>query len=157
MKWLLLFFSSFSFYGQLLHHQMISSQGGVINLSNGLIVNQTIGQQSLVGSSKTEYIILQGFQQSIWSKYISTNSADSIITKTYPNPFEDVIKFQFSQSISDPIAIDIFDTSGRLVFENKKNANDRILSVELPYLPASQYLVHLYAKSFSYFTQIIKL
>jgi hypothetical protein len=46
MKYLFLFFSC-SFYGQVLHHQMLSAQGASIITNNGFVINQTIGQQSL--------------------------------------------------------------------------------------------------------------
>jgi len=153
-----LFFFSFTFYGQEVHHQMISSQGAAVILPSGLIINQTIGQQSSIGNSiRKNNIVMQGFQQNLWSKYISTNSGDSIITKTYPNPFVETINFKFSQSIIKAIKIYVYDTSGRIVFEDTKNANDTVLSVDLSNLPGSQYLVHLYTQSFNYYTQIIKL
>jgi hypothetical protein len=136
---------------------MISSQAGSIELPRGLIVNQTIGQQSSIGNSNKNYIVIQGFQQSLWSTYISSNNVDSIISKTYPNPFVEIIKFEFSQIIIEPINILIYNSGGRLVFKGKKTAIDTILSVELSNLPTSQYLVHLYTNNFSYYTQIIKL
>jgi hypothetical protein len=136
---------------------MISSQAGSIELPRGLIVNQTIGQQSSIGNSNKNYIVMQGFQQSLWSTYISSNNVDSIISKTYPNPFVEIIKFEFSQIIIEPINILIYNSGGRLVFKGKKTAIDTILSVELSNLPTSQYLVHLYTNNFSYYTQIIKL
>jgi hypothetical protein len=136
---------------------MISSQAGSIELPRGLIVNQTIGQQSSIGNSNKNYIVIQGFQQSLWSTYISSNNADSIISKTYPNPFVEIIKFEFSQIIIEPINILVYNSGGRLVFKGKKTAIDTILSVELSNLPTSQYLVHLYTNNFSYYTQIIKL
>jgi hypothetical protein len=37
-------------YSQNLHHQMLSSQGKSIILSNGMLVSQTIGQQSAIGN-----------------------------------------------------------------------------------------------------------
>ncbi|SDX41687.1 T9SS type A sorting domain-containing protein [Flavobacterium degerlachei] len=157
MKFLVLFFSSFTFYGQVLHHQMISSQGGSVKLPRGLIVNQTIGQQSSIGNSNKNYIIMQGFQQSLWSTFISSNIVDVISTKTYPNPVTSIVNFQFSQLILEAIDIHIYDASGRLVFKGKKSATDAILSVDLSNLPTTQYLVHLHTNSFSYYTQIIKI
>jgi hypothetical protein len=60
-----------SFYGQVLHHQMISSQGKSSVLSNGIRVKQTIGQQSVSGNSKGDYIVQQGFQQNRWTKILA--------------------------------------------------------------------------------------
>ena len=63
---LLLFFIGFSLYGQQVHHQMLSSQGSSNVLPTGTLVNQTIGQQSVIGNYKvSNSIIGQGFQQSL--------------------------------------------------------------------------------------------
>ena len=157
MKFLLLFFSSCTFYGQVLHHQMLSSQGASAKLSNGISVTQTIGQQGIIGNSDKKNIVIQGFQQSLWSTYIASNDIEVISTKTYPNPFSGSIKFEFSTFITDPIMINVFDSSGRLVYNSKEGAIGTIISVNLSHLPTSHYLVHLYTSSFSYYTKIIKI
>ena len=157
MKFLLLFFSSFTFYGQVLHHQMLSSLGASVKLSNGITVTQTIGQQGSIGTADKKNIVMQGFQQSLWGTYIASNSVEVINTKTYPNPFSDTIKFEFSTFITDPIIINVFDISGRLVYEGRQGAVGTILSVSLSHLPTNHYLVHLYTNNFSYYTQIIKI
>jgi len=157
MKFLLLFFCSFTFYGQVLHHQMLSSQGASVKLSNGISVTQTIGQQGIIGNSDKKNIVIQGFQQSLWSTYIASNDTEVISTKTYPNPFSDSIKFEFSTFITDPIIINVFDSSGRLVYEGRQGAIGAILSINLSHLPTNHYLVHLYTNSFSYYTKIIKI
>ncbi|WP_367753702.1 T9SS type A sorting domain-containing protein [Flavobacterium sp. WC2430] len=156
MRYILLLFTV-TFQGQVLHHQMLSSQGDTKKLSNGIVINQTIGQQSIIGTSKDGFVVMQGFQQSFWSNYIATNTVDVIPTKTYPNPFTNTIHFQFSKSITEPIAIHVYDSSGRLVFEGNKSANGIILSVDLSNLPTSPYLVSLKSNAFTYYTQIIKL
>ena len=62
IKYLLLFFS-ITFHGQVLHHQMISSQGASTKTPDGLIIMQTVGQQSLSGTAANkDYVIIQGFQ-----------------------------------------------------------------------------------------------
>jgi hypothetical protein len=50
---------------------MISSQGKSSVLSNGIRVKQTIGQQSVSGNSKGDYIVQQGFQQNRWTKILA--------------------------------------------------------------------------------------
>lgn len=156
MRYILLLFTV-TFHGQVLHHQMLSSQGDTKKLSNGIVINQTIGQQSIIGTSKDGFVVMQGFQQSLWSNYIATNTVAVISTKTYPNPFTNTLNFQFSKSITEPIAIHVYDSSGRLVFEGNKSANGAILSVDLSNLPTSPYLVSLKSNAFTYYTQIIKL
>jgi hypothetical protein len=155
MRYLLIFFS-ITFHGQVLHHQVLSSQG-MSNKMRGLVVNQTIGQQSLIGTSTNNYVVMQGFQQSVWGKYIASNISDDIKTTTYPNPFVQTISFEFSKPIFDFIDVNVFDLSGHLVFEEKKKANNSILTINLPLLPTSEYLVRLSAPNFNYYTKIIKI
>jgi hypothetical protein len=159
MKYLLLLFSV-TFHGQILHHEMLSSQGISTKTSNGLIVRQTIGQQSLTGTSTNkDYVVMQGFQQSLWGKYIASNNIEAvedIKTTTYPNPFTETINFQFSKPVTDVISISIFDVLGRLIYEQKKKAVNNVLTIDLASLPTSEYLVRLNTTKLNYYTKIIK-
>lgn len=158
MKYLLLLFSV-SFYGQQLHHQMLSSQGASVQTTDSFIITQTVGQQSSVGNSSNNYIVMQGFQQNLWDKYISSNKTDAvedIKTITYPNPFLTSIHFQFSKIIQESINITIFDVSGRLIYQGNKTAVNTVLTLDLSKLPSSEYLIRLNTDSFNYYTKIIK-
>jgi len=144
-------------FSQDLHHQMLSSQGTSKTLPNGIFVSQTIGQQSVIGNyTKDGKTYGQGYQQSVWSKYISTNSNNAITTVTYPNPFISSINFQFSQPIKEPISFSIFDIRGRLIFTQEKQASGNILTIDLPNLASSNYLVRLSTPNYTYYTQILK-
>ena len=144
-------------YSQDLHHQMLSSQGTSKTLPNGIFVSQTIGQQSVIGNyTKDGKTYGQGYQQSVWSKYISSNSNNAITTVTYPNPFVSTINFQFSQAIKEPISVSVFDIRGRLIFSQEKQALGNILTIDLPNLASSNYLVHLSTPNYTYYTQILK-
>lgn len=156
MKYLLLLFSV-SFYGQVLHHQMISSQGMTKKTSNGLIISQTIGQQSAIGNSTKEALVIQGFQQSYWSSFIASNEKTKITTLTYPNPFTDIVNFQFSEPIKEEMTILVFDVTGRLVFQQKKLVDNSIVTISLSKLPRSEYLVQLQSKTITHYNKIIKL
>ena len=154
----LVFLFSFStLYSQELHHQMLSAQGASKELSNGIYVSQTIGQQSVIGNyTKDGKTYGQGYQQSVWSKYISTNTNNAITTVTYPNPFISTINFQFSQAIKEPISVSVFDIRGRLIFTQEKQASGNILTIDLPNLASSNYLVRLSSPNYTYYTQILK-
>ena len=92
MKQLLFLFFGFSIYGQQLHHQMLSSQGSSNLLSTGIRINQTIGQQSVIGNyAFSKSVVGQGFQQSSIAKSGASFVPDAITTLTYPNPFIDQI------------------------------------------------------------------
>lgn len=143
--------------GQELHHQALSSQGTSTVLSNGAYVSQSIGQQSVIGNyiqdGKTYG---QGYQQSVWSKYIQSSTNNPITTVAYPNPFISTINFQFSKPIKEPIHIALFDIRGRLVFETSQQPTENILTLELPNIASSNYLVKLSASNYTYYTQILK-
>lgn len=146
------------FYSQsTLHHQSIAAQVTSKTLSNGFVINQTIGQQSVIGNSKTgSNIIFQGFQQSQWGKLISTSSKSNISVKVYPNPFVNQLNFQFSKEINDKVRIQIFDFNGRLILDESKYVEDFYLTIDLTYLPAASYLVKVYASKINYYSKIIK-
>jgi hypothetical protein len=142
---------------QELHHQMLSSQGTSKTLPNGIFVSQTIGQQSVIGNyTKDGKTYGQGYQQSVWSKYISANSNNAITTVTYPNPFISTINFQFSQPVQVPISVSVFDIRGRLIYTQEKQASGNILTIDLPNLASSNYLVRLSTPNYTYYTQILK-
>lgn len=156
MKYILLLFCS-SFYGQYLHHQTLSSQGKNTMLSNGIIVKQSIGQQSTIGNSKNDFIVQQGFQQSYWTTIISNSTVpDKLIISTYPNPFISIVNFQFSKPMDEEILITVFDIAGHLVYQQKKKAIDLILTINLNSLTKSIYLVRLENSQINYYTKIIK-
>lgn len=159
MKYLFFFFGlSLCGFGQnSLHHQMLSSQGTSKVLSNGTYVSQTIGQQSLIGNySKNGTTYGQGFQQSVWNKYIQSTTNNPITTVVYPNPFISTINFQFSQPIKDVINVELFDIRGRLVFQKQKLTEENILTLELPNIASSNYLVRLSSTNYIYYSQILK-
>ncbi len=147
---------SYSVFSQDLHHQMISSQGKSTILSNGMLVSQTIGQQSAIGNHTNGVTVGQGFQQSLWAKYVKSNISANISTITYPNPFITTLNFKFSQPIKETIEISVFDVRGRLIFQDKKRATDSVLTIELPQLASSNYLVRLTAPNYTYYSQILK-
>jgi hypothetical protein len=136
---------------------MLSSQGMSKKMPNGTVVRQIIGQQSVTGTSSNNYVIMQGFQQSFWGKYISSNTVAAIKVTTYPNPFISTVNFELSKPIMGLITVNVFDLSGHLIFEEKIKPNNNILSIDLPALPSSEYLVRLNALNFNYYTKIIKL
>lgn len=155
MKYILLLFTA-TFQGQILHHQMLSSQGDTKKLSNGIVVKQTIGQQSNIGNSHSDYAIIQGFQQSFWSEYITLNYYSNIKTATHPNPFINTLNFEFSEPINQLIHVYIFDINGRLVFEKSQKPNDKILTFDVAIMSGHEFLVKLQSDNFIYYTKIIK-
>lgn len=157
---LLILLACFSFswlYSQDLHHQMLSSQGNSKQLSNGMYVSQTVGQQSVIGNYTHDGITYgQGFQQSMWSKYINSSLSNPITTVVYPNPFVSTINFQFSEPIDELFSVSLFDVRGRLVHTQEKQGSGNTLTLDLPQLASSNYLIRLTTNSYTYYTQILK-
>ena len=148
------FFSSLSF-GQTLHHQMISAQGGNATTPSGTIVKYTIGQQSITGTKTGNVIVQQGFQQSNWDKIIANNVV-LVNTTTFPNPYIDIINFQFSQSIGENVSLLVYDVLGRQVYSNTLKIFNNKTSVNLQVLQSAEYFVQLSNNTFTYHTKIIK-
>lgn len=147
--------STFSF-SQSLHHQMLSAQGGSATTQTGFVIKYTVGQQSVTGTKTGNVIIQQGFQQSNWDKIIATNNLAIINTITYPNPYIDIIHFQFSQSVGDAVSILVYDILGRQVYSNSIQVMENKISVNLQELHSAEYFVQLSNNTFTYHTKIIK-
>jgi hypothetical protein len=156
VKIILLLLVTVSSYSQRLHHQMLSSQGTTTHTSGGILVRQTIGQQSVIGNYRTTNAIVgQGFLQSETMK-TAVAPVVSITTITYPNPFIDRVNFQFSSPISGPIKVALFDVSGRLVYYKEKMPYDNILTIDNLSFAQGEYFVKLTAKNFTYSTNLLK-
>ncbi len=145
-------------YGQtIIHHQALSSQGTGVNLSNGVYVNQTIGQQNVIGNySKNGHIYGQGFQQGNRKKDTKKNIFPINTTICYPNPFIKSINFQFSKSIEELITVTVSDMQGKFVFQQKKSAIGNVLTIELGNLSSGDYIIKLTALNYNYFAKILK-
>lgn len=152
---LFFFFTTLSF-SQTLHHQMISAQGGNTVTQSGIVVKYTVGQQSVTGTKTGNVIVQQGFQQSNWDKIIATNNVVLANTTTYPNPYVDVINFQFSQSIGENVSLLVYDVLGRQVYVNTLQIFENKTSVNLQVLQSAEYFVQLSNNIFTYHTKIIK-
>jgi hypothetical protein len=140
-----------------MHHQMLSSQGGSILLTSGVLIKQTIGQQSIIGNYKFPGAFVgHGFQQSLISKSVLNSLRNEITTITYPNPFVDQIHFQFSKPVSGLITVTIFDLLGRLVYKEQKETTQNILTLDHLQFSQNEYLVKLSASNYDYTTQIIQ-
>jgi hypothetical protein len=134
---------------------MISAQGGNATTQSGIVVKYTIGQQSVTGTKTGNVIVQQGFQQSNWDKIIANNVV-LINTTTFPNPYIDIINFQFSQTIGDNVSLIVFDVLGRQVYSNTVQIFENKTSANLQALQSAEYFVQLSNNTFTYHTKIIK-
>ena len=144
-----------STFSQKLHHQMLSSLGGNATLQSGKIVKYTVGQQSVSGTKIGNVTVQQGYQQSSWDNIIAKNVI-TVNTTTYPNPYVDIINFQFSQSIGENVSLLVYDVLGRQVYSNTLQIFDNKTSVNLQVLQSAEYFVQLSNNTFTHHTKIIK-
>lgn len=136
---------------------MTSAQGASVHVSNNLIVQQSIGQQSVTGNYLgSTFSVGQGYQQGRISKSKGP-AALNIQIMTFPNPFTSKINFQFSSSIDGLIKISIYDIMGKLVMNSEKELLNNTISLENLNFPDGQYIVRLSAKNFNYTTNLIKM
>jgi len=153
----LLLFSQLSF-AQELHHQMISSQGSSVQLDSGVFVSQTIGQQSMSGTSSDASLkVLQGFQQSNWNSIIQNNPIQIDIDISYfPNPVTDFLNFRFTNLESADLQFMVIDFAGRSLINKKIAVNESMSSVDLSMLPSGSYLIYLRNNTIKFYKKIIK-
>ena len=138
-----------------LQRQMISSQGKTSTVDN-LVVTQTIGQQSIIGSYNVKnFYYNQGFQQPFWNRLIQSNQPE-FSANFFPNPFVSEITFRFSNLNDESFKITIFDTAGRLVYQSEQSLNDNDLVLDLENLSKGSYLVRLFSTKKTFYTKIIK-
>jgi hypothetical protein len=74
----------------------------------------------------------------------------------YPNPFVSIVNFQFTKPIASEISISVYDLLGRLVFYQKNNAANSILTIDLSTLQDAMYLVRLLGNNLNYSAKILK-
>ncbi len=161
MKVFLLFsliaFSSGLSLAQNVHHQMTASQGASVHVSNGLLVQQSVGQQSAIGNySGPTFSVGQGFQQGRISKSKSPSELN-IQIMAFPNPFTSKINFQFSAAIDGPIKINFYDVMGKLVMSIEKEMLNKAISLENLNFPVGQYILKFSTKNFNYTTHLLKM
>lgn len=150
------FLSAFS-QAQKIHHQMTSSQGTSVALSNNFTVQQSVAQQSVTGNYLgPAFSVGQGFQQGSISKSKGP-SALNIQIMTFPNPFTSKVNFQFSTAIDGTIKINMYDIMGRVVMTMEKEMLNNMISLDNLNFPDGQYIVKFSAKNFNYTTNLLKM
>ncbi len=154
---LFLLISNYSF-GQSLHHFMLSAQGNSQTIKGGMVVLQTIGQQSVNGNATVSNLTMQqGFQQSLISQFFPVYNANTVSTTVYPNPFSTTVNVSISAPITEDLTISLYNLFGVLVFQEVKTAPQSLLTFNFGNLPSSSYILHVTAKNYSFSKTLIKI
>lgn len=142
---------------QELHHQMLSGQGHHVVLDSGIAIRQSIGQQSIIGTyTNNQLRVEQGFQQSALKMSTNATLANDIKITVYPNPFKDMINFQFSKPINETVNVTIFDVLGRTVYNKENTVSDTTLTIYNLNLADGEYIVKVATKNYYYTINLIK-
>jgi hypothetical protein len=141
--------------GQNMHHQMISAQGKSSVTRSGIMVHHTVGQLSVTGNFKGNFSVQQGYQQSLWSNYLS--SSEKVTLTTFPNPFTEFVYFNLKSMPSSTVTIQIFDINGKQVYQKEQFITNNQFTLKLSKISIGTYLVKLNGEQFKYYTKIIKI
>jgi len=148
---------SISVNAQELHHQMVSGQGHHVVLESGIAVRQSIAQQSVIGTyTNNQFRVEQGFQQSALKMSTNATLANDIKITVFPNPFKDIINFQFSKPINEVVNVTIFDVLGRTVYNKENTVADTTFAIYNLILADGEYIVKVATKNYYYTINLIK-
>lgn len=154
LSYLFLLLATSTAYAQL-HHQMISSQGGTSKTNNGIIVTQTIGQQSVNGNYDNQYFkIGQGFQQANWSRIILEQTMPEFEVSVFPNPFESDFNIRYNGE--GLMSVSIYDVAGKLIYKKDHLFTSPQKTISVDAMSSGVYLVRLQTNKLNYFTKLIK-
>ena len=110
---------------------MLSSQGNTSKTNNGVIVTQTVGQQSAIGNYTNNGFDIS-LQQANWARIILEETSPEFEVSLYPNPFEGIVSIQ--HNTEEDITINVFDPAGKLVFNNVLNVTGPNQSINLEHI-----------------------
>ena len=110
--------------------------------TNTHILQQSSGQASISGSYESgEYLLSQGFvQMDVWSKMIKAEELPGMEVSLYPNPFIDKVHVVFSDFVSQPVEVFLFNDLGHVLLSKTYKDNSEI-NLALEHLPAGKYFV----------------
>jgi hypothetical protein len=144
---------------------LIRSSTGLLGFSENVtignklyVMQQSIGQSSPIGTfNNVGYTLRQGFiQPNVLAKIVDVNMSIDLEATFYPNPFVSIVNIQFTKPIASEIFISVYDLLGRLVFYQKNNAANSILTIDLSTLQDAMYLVRLSGNNLNYSAKILK-
>lgn len=126
--------------------QASSGSTQIINTgARKIIVQQSIGQQSVAGLNKSNFQKLrQGFIQPLLKSNIHRIPYRNLEVLLSPNPTESILNVHFSESIIDHLEIRIIDILGREVYyQNVDGLGEKIqrLNLDLGNLSAASYFI----------------
>jgi hypothetical protein len=123
-------------------------------------ITQSIGQSGIIGTKKSNSIIVQqGFLSNTIRFKIDNSEKEAFEEKLdlilSPNPFIDFIRIDFSRKTLLDIQVQIFDLNGRFIFSENFQPTDTIV-IPMKNFAVATYLVLITSGKNNYTKKIIK-
>ncbi len=145
-------------YSQKVQRQTVSAQGGVHTIANGLVFSQSIGQMSVVGTSKTStFTFQQGFQQLLVAGVNNLISVPDFSVTLFPNPVTDSFTLTMTNAPKEPITIKIINIMGQVLYQGQMASFQSQMTIPFASYPGGTYLVQLFAGNKITTKKIIKI
>ncbi len=128
--------------------EIITSSGDYYS-NEDITLEWTIGEGVTETYEENEIILNQGFQQNIEIIQLPTknNNLDDIKVTIYPNPAGEIVNIDISTSDDFELNIDLYDIQGNNLYTVKKNNGQPSIQIELPELPAGEYILKIYSRN----------
>jgi hypothetical protein len=144
-------------YSQAVQRQTVSAQGGVYT-SNGLVISQSIGQLSVIGTStSTRFTFQQGFQQSLAAMVSNTISVPDFAVTIYPNPVVDSFTISVANAPDETLSIKITNLLGQVLYQGQLPSFQSQKTIPFGSFPNGTYLVQLFSGNQIVIKKIIKI
>jgi hypothetical protein len=144
-------------YSQIVQRQTVSVQGGVY-MANGLVFSQSIGQMSIIGTSRTPRLTFQqGFQQSSVAMVSNTISIPDFSVTLYPNPVVDLFTISVANATEETLTIKITNLLGQQLYQGQLPSFQSLKSIPFGSYPNGTYLVQLFSGNQIVTKKIIKI
>lgn len=136
--------------------QMQSTQGGVYATSQGVVVSQSVGQQSVIGGHSSNNVVLsQGFQQKNWALLIDSNT-ETFQPTLYPNPFRAGITLSFRTEINSPVTLALYNIAGIKAYTTTFTPGGASAYVAISKIPSATYMAKITYEEHTYYQYLIK-
>jgi hypothetical protein len=143
-------------YSQIAQRQTVSAQGGVY-MVNGFVFSQSIGQMSVIGTTKTTPLTFQqGFQQSLIAIVSNAVSIPDFSVTLYPNPVIDSFTISVAIAPEEPLIIKITNLLGQQLYQEQLSSFQSQKTIPFASFPNGTYLVQLFSGNQIVTKKIIK-
>lgn len=135
----------------------IVGTSALVNVSSkSYFLQQSIGQNSVIGSFETDNIRLQqGFIQPLKAIFFKEGNPNELEVIVYPNPFVNGIVVTINDALEEQTAMYLFDIQGRLLVQNKYEASNQLV-IPLEFLSQGAYFLRLQSGQKQQTVQLLK-